>query len=163
MELFRNVGRLSCALLAVGALSLAGCGGTGGAATAKVTGKVTHNGEPVKGGTLTFGPINPTEEGVASGVANVQQDGTFTVSTYGEGDGAVLGKHRVSYMAPPPDAAAAGGEGGHAQAAASPYENLVPSPEEIEVKSGANEITIELVPSGGAGGGGDASATPPPQ
>jgi hypothetical protein len=127
---------------------LAGCGGKGGFKVAPVKGKVTHQGQPVKGGSLTFTPIasGDTKAGQLGQPAQTQvsDDGTFAISP-----GAVVGKHRITYMPifvapkdyddkPPPP----------------PYVGLVPSPSEVEVKPGSNDISLELVaPQGAAAGG----------
>jgi hypothetical protein len=106
------------------------------------------NGSPVTGGSLTFSPIasEQTEAGKPA-TGTVQPDGTFTLGTYKPGDGAVIGRHRVSYSAPSPDAATQPpADGGHDQGPPpSPYAGLVPETKEVEVASGENNITIELV------------------
>lgn len=58
--------------------------------TFPVSGKVTYKGQPVTKGTITFQP----DEGQAS-VADIQTDGTYRLSTFGEGDGAVAGHYRI--------------------------------------------------------------------
>jgi hypothetical protein len=139
---------VACLALLAG---LAGCGKGSGFKVAPVKGKITHQGQPVKGGSITFTPI--AGGGDAKGgnlgkpsTAQVNDDGTFVLSTYGTNDGAVLGKHRITYMPifiapkdyddkPPPP----------------PYVGLVPSPSEVEVKPGSNDISLELVaPAAGA-------------
>jgi hypothetical protein len=60
-------------------------------AVAPVEGKVTLNGESLKFGSVSFQPeVGPRATGL------IQPDGTFRLSTYGNADGAILGKHRVS-------------------------------------------------------------------
>ncbi len=125
---------------------LTGCGSAGDFPTAPVSGKVTHNGEPVQGGSITFAPVATGSElevgQPASGA--VQQDGTFVLGTQTENDGAVVGRHRVLYS-PPPVAPVEGGAGGHSQTPPSPYDGLSPKEQEVEVKDGANNVEIELV------------------
>ena len=59
-----------------------------------VTGKVTLDGKPLPKGIVAFTP----EHGHgATGV--IQQDGSFTLSTYLPGDGAVVGIHQVTVSA----------------------------------------------------------------
>lgn len=137
-------------ILGLGAslLTVPGCG-KGGAAykTAPVRGQVIYNGQPVTSGGIGFQPIavpgasesNPGKP--ASG--QVKEDGTFVLTTYKEGDGAVVGRHRVSYIP-----SVAGAETYEDKPQPSPYLGLVPKEQEIEVKPGQNEITIELVPRG---------------
>jgi hypothetical protein len=126
------------------ALTIAGCGTSGDERpTAKVTGKVTVNGTPVTSGELVFSPTGGTnsKNPGQAGRGPVKSDGTYEVSTYGNGDGAVVGKHRVSYFPQPADT------GPHGEATSSqPAQNLVPAKETVEVAKGANSIDIELVP-----------------
>lgn len=100
------------ALRLVGTLLLAGLwlpvGGCGGnrLSTAPVEGKVFYRDEPLKFGSVLFQP-----ESGPPATGTVGADGSFELSTYGNGDGAVIGKHRVSIKcfesqdpnAPPPD------------------------------------------------------------
>lgn len=80
----------TCAAWTVLALVFVGCGGNQHR-TAKVNGKVTYKGKPVPNGTVTFIP----EAGGPSATGEIQSDGTFSMTTYSSGDGAVLGKHKV--------------------------------------------------------------------
>lgn len=57
---------------------------------APVEGRVLYRGKPLEFGSVLFQPdVGPTARGI------IQPDGTFRLSTYGNGDGAVLGTHRV--------------------------------------------------------------------
>jgi hypothetical protein len=74
-------------------LALLGCGGANQLETAPVSGRVTLDGKPLERGTVTFLP----ERGrVATG--EIQTDGTFTLGTYSERDGAIVGRHRVAVV-----------------------------------------------------------------
>jgi hypothetical protein len=74
-------------------LPLIGCGERH-AGTAIVRGKVTLNGKPVPNGTVNFIPeMGPSATG------EIQPDGSYTLTTYKPGDGAVLGKHKVVIVA----------------------------------------------------------------
>jgi hypothetical protein len=86
-------------LITIAMLLLAGCGSNSDLPpTASASGQVMYQGKPLNVGTVTFHP-----EGVGNpGVGLLQQDGTFTISTYAPGDGAVLGKHAVTIDVPPP-------------------------------------------------------------
>jgi hypothetical protein len=137
---------LGAAVICVG-LALSGCGG--GASIGKVNGKVVANGQPVTDGSLTFAPMDSSSEHPAAPAAGrIKPDGTFTLSTNKEGDGATIGKHRVTYAWP----ARKGREnwdetGTPPPETISPFEGLVvKQPAEAEVKAGVNDITIELVP-----------------
>ena len=122
--------------------SLLGCGGGAGAdlATGKVSGKISAGGQPVTGGELTFAPIGAGK----NGSAKVGADGTFTVSTYGQGDGAVIGKHKVTFT-PPAVEAPPVPAGGHTATPASPYAGMAPKEAEITISKGDNTVDIELV------------------
>lgn len=87
-------------------IACAGCGRSDRRPTAPVEGKVLYRGQPLKFGAVTFQP-----EAGPPAVGQIQPDGTFRLSTYGQNDGAIIGKHRVSVTcmdnqapdAPPPD------------------------------------------------------------
>lgn len=139
--------RVCLVLSAVGLLVTASGCPKGGAAykTAPVKGKVVYNGQPVTSGSIHLQPVavqgaaasNPGQP--ANG--QVQSDGTFVLSTYKEGDGAVIGKHKVSYIP-----VSKGAETYEDKPEVSPYLGLVPKEQEVEIKPGQNELTIELVP-----------------
>lgn len=90
----RRAGAVLAWLLAVGMLTTcAGCG-RGRLAVAPVEGKVLHKGKPLPFGSVIFQPdAGPAARGV------IQPDGTFKLSTYGDGDGAVISRHRVRIAA----------------------------------------------------------------
>jgi|SRR5262245_11069900 len=87
--------RLLC--VCVSALGIVGCGGDGDFPTAKVTGKVICEGQPVPYVTVFFEPLQTGKTALVGrqGVAFAESDGTYSISTYGDNDGAVVGKHRV--------------------------------------------------------------------
>lgn len=72
-----------------------GCGGSN-PKTIKVVGKVSYQGKPVTQGTVTFQPTK-TAEGApnrpATGVLSA--DGTYELSTFEAGDGAIPGEYTV--------------------------------------------------------------------
>ena len=138
-------GIFSVALL----IGLAGC--SGGQPTAKVSGKVTHDGQGVTGGLVTFAPVASGSGAMSAGkgaTGQVQADGTYVLSTEKPGDGAVIGRHKVTYLAAAAPAPAASGSepGKHDETPApSPLQGLIPKEPEVEVKAGENTINIELV------------------
>ena len=68
----------------------AGCGGSNRLATAAATGKVSYNGKPLSFGCVLFvSETGPPARGA------IKPDGTFQLRTYKDGDGAIVGKHRV--------------------------------------------------------------------
>lgn len=74
-----------------------GCGPSGDFPTAPTTGRVTCEGQPVPYVMVFFEPIQEGKTGLIGkqGFAYAEEDGTFSISTYGKNDGAVVGKHRV--------------------------------------------------------------------
>lgn len=131
-----------------GFAGLLGC--SGGGSLAPVSGKVTYNGKAVTGGSLSFSPIggdnakNPGKPGAAV----IQSDGTFKVGTNDTADGAVVGRHKVTFSAPqmdyPPGVDPKPGQ----LPPKSGFEGLVVKQPEIEVKSGSNTIEVELTKPG---------------
>ena len=90
-------------LLVIFLLMLSGCGGgLEQFPTAKVTGKVMCVGQPISGVLIIFAPVAAGKSTMVGksgqGIANA--DGTFSVSTYGTDDGAVVGKHSVVVLPP---------------------------------------------------------------
>lgn len=71
--------------------ALAGCSSNGRLKTAVVSGKVTFNGKPVPNGTVLFIPETPGP----TATGEIGPDGSYALTTYQKGDGAVLGKHKV--------------------------------------------------------------------
>ena len=72
------------------------------------SGRVTYQGKPLKFGTVIFQPF---EGQPAKG--KIQPDGTFVLSTYKEGDGVVVGDHKIRvtcYSSQDPTLPRTGGE-----------------------------------------------------
>ncbi|MCC9605862.1 hypothetical protein LOC68_20795 [Blastopirellula sp. JC732] len=69
---------------------LFGCGRGAGLDTAPTTGEVIYNGKPLPYGSVSFRPKAGTP---ATG--DIQPDGSFTMSTYRDGDGAIVGLNEV--------------------------------------------------------------------
>lgn len=65
-----------------------------------VTGSLTINGQPAEGAILSFHPVDGQnfDRRGSRPRAIVEGDGTFTVSTYGDGDGAPAGQYAVSIV-----------------------------------------------------------------
>lgn len=128
------------------AVLVVGCADSNAHPTARVTGKVTFDGQPVTGGAVTFSPksTGAAEPGKVA-IGNVEPDGSFVLSTYGENDGAVVGMHQVTYAAPagelPPGKEE--WEPGE-EPTKSKYAELAPKTPDVEVKRGSNDLVIEL-------------------
>jgi hypothetical protein len=118
-------------------------GGCGGGNLAPVSGKVTHRGEPVKGGTLIFSPTGEGGQTGKSVSAEVKEDGSYKT-----GEGAVLGRHRVTYTPPEQKLTEEQRTDPKYIAPPPPYMNLVAKPAEVEVKAGSTTVDLELVPRG---------------
>lgn len=144
--------RMVTTLLSMSILGLTafGCGGGDGSdlKTGRVSGKVSHKGQPVTGGTVSFVPVAAPDQKTPTGkpaAGIVKPDGTFVLSTYGIDDGAIIGKHKVGYTPPLIEI----DEKQHTENSpvpVSPFAGLIPSTAEVEVKAGPNTIDIELVP-----------------
>ena len=70
-------------------IAAAGCG-DGHPARVPVSGQVLIDGKPLKHGTIKFIPT-----GHRASQGKLDENGRFTLSCYGNNDGAVIGKHRV--------------------------------------------------------------------
>lgn len=134
--------------LVVLSFSCVGCvGGSGDLSTGSVSGKVTRNGQPVSSGSVMFSPVSSADKKQPGkpGAGDVGTDGSYTLTTYRQGDGAVIGKHRVTYAPPALEL----DEAQHKEDSPppkNPFEGFIPKTQEVEVKSGSNTIDIELVP-----------------
>jgi hypothetical protein len=152
-----------------------GCGGTDPAKPplGKVHGYVTYGGKPVTSGSVIFTPVAGTGGGtgqVATG--QLGSDGSYSLTTFDEGDGAILGQHAVTVDAREGNATelnlagtegakrnpgGAGKRGGRSGAVGKiPYiepKSLVPkkyldpatTPFRRTVEAGSNKIDLELV------------------
>ena len=92
------------------ACCLTGCGGAkkGQLPAAQVTGQVTYRGAPLAHGEIKFIPVQAAGKGVRVAYGNLDEQGRYRLSTYGQGDGAILGDFCVvveSREELPPDVA----------------------------------------------------------
>ncbi len=82
---------------------ITGCSG-GDFPTAKVSGMVTCEGTPVANAMVFFEPLRTNANGTAvvgkQGFGFTDEAGKYVLATYGKGDGAVVGKHRVRVGGP---------------------------------------------------------------
>jgi len=121
----------------------AGCGSSDPNAIKAVPagGTVTFKGSPLEVGTVGFLP----EKGrSASGTV---KDGRFVLSTYGENDGAIPGKHKVTVVATKQKAGSGkrGDEGATVFLIPQKYSDPDTSELEVEVPpSGSGDLKIEL-------------------
>lgn len=86
---------LAWTALMVVAVAVVGCGPDNGLNLARVSGKVTFNGQPVKNGTVFFMPDEGKGTVGPPAVGSITADGSFIMSTESAGDGAIVGSHLV--------------------------------------------------------------------
>ncbi|MDR1959261.1 MAG: hypothetical protein LBQ54_09520 [Planctomycetaceae bacterium] len=84
-------------LLLAGWLPMTGCGDSHPFPLAQAEGTVLCDGNPVAFATVYFVPVEEGKSAIVgkSGQATTKQDGTFRISTYQPGDGAVIARHTV--------------------------------------------------------------------
>lgn len=79
-------------------LPLAGCSARAGMPKlGKVSGKVIYKGKPVESGHIVFTPVEG--KGGATGqsaTGEIGRDGSYEMTTFDTGDGAILGQHIIS-------------------------------------------------------------------
>ena len=124
---------------------VAGCGGGSGFPVGQASGTVTCEGKAVPGAWVYFEPL--AGEGSAlvgkQGFAIADTNGKFAISTYGDQDGAVIGKHKVHVTAPK-------SEGGPAYKCPCEFDSAT-EPFLVEVKAGKNQFDLPLpLPKAGA-------------
>jgi len=78
---------------------IVGCGYDNGLKLARVYGKVTYKGEPVKSGTVFFMPDEGKGTIGPSAVGSIKNDGTYVASTDYAGDGVIVGSHKIGLTA----------------------------------------------------------------
>lgn len=112
---------------------LAGCGKTE-FAVSPVRGTVICKGRPVTEGLVQFSPVsNGSSMTGKTGAAEIAPDGSFVVTTYSQGDGAVVGKCRIT--AGPLDPK-------------QPWPCKLKQPIEFEVQPGVSKVVIEVLENG---------------
>ena len=79
--------------LAMGMLTLAGCGSGNGLDTVPIKGEVTYNGKPLTEGTVAYLPVKPGTGRSANGP--IGPDGTFSMTTQQRDDGVVKGEYNI--------------------------------------------------------------------
>lgn len=76
------------------AIVLAGCGRTDGPQVEPVSGTVYYGGEPLAEAIVVFSPVS----GERKASATTDDEGRFELSTFGNGDGAIVGEHVVTIV-----------------------------------------------------------------
>src|SRR5579884_1223222 len=104
----RTVARGSL-VLTLSAAFLVGCGDASRPKLGRVSGKVTYNGQPVPKGVVSFVPRSGPGAATGQGATGeIGSDGSYTLTTFDKGDGAVLGEHTVLVVAREEDPAIQG-------------------------------------------------------
>ena len=68
---------------------------------AKVYGKVTYQGKPIDSGRVVFTPASGKAGDSGQGASGqIESDGSFEMTTFNTGDGAILGQHVVTVVVP---------------------------------------------------------------
>lgn len=120
-------------------LPLIGCGPSR-PETAQVSGKITFNGQPVPAGRIAFWPPKGRPA-----IAEIRPDGSYELTSFSDGDGAILGQHRVTIKAtrvhfPGGDRT----KGVVEWLVPQSYENAKTSPLKAEVSAGKNTINFDI-------------------
>lgn len=97
-----------CGVLLVAA---SGCGSSG-PKLEKVTGKVTLDGQPLAGANVNFEPEDYST-GLQAASGRTGTDGTYSLSTFTSGDGAMVGKYKVTITKTAEADQSAGGQPGN--------------------------------------------------
>lgn len=127
------------AILAAVCATAAGCTSSHQLDTAPASGTVTLDGKPLSAGSVVLLP----ERG-RSASGSLSNDGIFTLSTYGDGDGAILGKHKVVVYPLASDSEASELPPGYVPVPAR-YQSARSSGLEVEIKPGeANVLQFQL-------------------
>src|SRR5687767_13385544 len=114
-------GILAAAIFAAALAAPAGCGSK--PKLVPLTGKVTHGGKVVTGGSVWFHPEGGNEGKAERTGGQLQIDGTFAAKTFPHGDGVPPGKYTVTLS---PDLAARAGAPHYGDAAKTPWFVEVP-------------------------------------
>jgi hypothetical protein len=161
MELRRMKGRAVWLNLLV-LITAAGCGPSDDVEVYPVRGRITFNGKPmVGGGSIAFYPLGSQAGKAPGGLVN--EDGTYGLTTYTDGDGSMPGEFRVVIVQVTVKEGAPTADGVKAPAAAIPtvseadripaiYSDPYNSPltATVEAKE-LNEINFDLARQPGAG------------
>ena len=119
-----------------------GCSGNP-APTYPVQGTVRLDGKPMARGTVLFEPAEPGPDGkVHSARATIGPDGTYRLSTFGQYDGAVAGRHHAVVLASSANPESTGGTA--EPVLPTKYGSPRTSGLEYEVMPQSNTIDIDL-------------------
>lgn len=123
LELPRCRSYLTGVALFLTSCALVGCTKQGQLPTARVSGRITYRGQPLVHGEIKFFPLQESGEGVRVAYGTLDSQGRYRLGTYREGDGAIVGDHRVAVECPE-QATTDGGKRGEIP---EPAKGLIPS------------------------------------
>jgi hypothetical protein len=84
-------------VIAVGSTAVLGCSADPNKPKlSKVSGKVTFKGKPVNNGSVIFTPTGGGGMALQTATGQLNEDGTFSLTTFNTGDGAVIGQHTAT-------------------------------------------------------------------
>jgi major membrane immunogen (membrane-anchored lipoprotein) len=137
--------QVAVALSVSAVVVVVGCGDDSGLGRRyKVTGKVTYKGAPVPHGTVTFVPTKPPPPEGRAATGQIT-DGSFSLSTTGNDDGALPGEYNVAIVAMDIDMASAASskaEGGRIHEGDAAYQKAVKNAKKlIPDKYGVSETS----------------------
>jgi hypothetical protein len=142
----RATSRIRVVLLTVALGAVVGCSDSP-YPLAPAHGTVTLDGQPLTGSRVMFAPINRgsgPEAGKAA-FGSVASDGNYALSTYSDGDGAIVGDHVVTIYVPKQKNGANVTPGNNDKRASSPKFMRIALPEKKTVAAGQdNQIDIRL-------------------
>jgi hypothetical protein len=116
----------------------------------KVRGKVSYQGKPLDGGRIVFTPVaGKGGDTGQSATGVIERDGTYEMTTFSTGDGAILGQHVVTVVVqkgemPKPDAYSQIKYELPKNLAPSKYASPDKSPLRCTVVEGGTQFDIEL-------------------
>ena len=123
---------------------LVGCGGPN---VQPVQGTITFHGKPVGPGEILFAPDQAKGTKGKTAMGTFDADGVYTLTSYGEGDGALVGYHKVA-IRPRTPGAEPGDEYQMNQRGLPPiapvYRSFSQTPLTAEVVDGDNKIDFDL-------------------
>ncbi len=131
-----------------------GCGGTAERPPmGRVHGKVTYDGKLVDKGRVTFSPTSGEgDSGGTSAMGPIESDGSYSLTTFNTGDGALVGQHIVTVVIPTEDIVALNKPGADGSIPYKLPKELIPkkytdpkqSPLRNTVVAGDNTLNIDL-------------------
>ena len=120
-----------------------GCGSGGEFSVAPTSGTIeTVGGEIIANGRLRLTPIPDSTAKAGKAAIGEIKDGQFVLTTYGNGDGAVIGKHKVRLL----EAYQPHGDDADSESSAKHNCEIAPESKTVEISAGENVLNLKAVP-----------------